>query len=617
MGKLENKKNQQEKGHKKKDQAVIKKTLKYMIKTAWQQKPSIFLMYGLQFVAQLIQKIQIVLLPKFLMDELMLVIGGKTMNAHVKNVICYAALICGMSLISNLMNNIVYQWRAILEEWFNEYFETLLADYTMKMDFEHTEDPAVLEQLNRAKEGIGWYSGGVTGVLNSVYDMILNVTVLAGVTLVISMTCPLLLPVQVLALFLITFLNAKKNRIEIEQHKQLAKTNRVFGYYFYQLADFSYGKEIRLYDSGEMMCQKAGSINKEMIATWRNGIRKQRTYSWRMDMVNAVRDGVSYFYMGLLAITKRITIGDFSMCVAAASELYQGMWGMVYAWQEIVKRCIYACQFLDFLEYPEALSKGDRKVIGEKHIIEFSHVSFRYPRSEQYVLKDINLKIENGEHLSVVGLNGAGKTTFIKLLCRLYDVTEGEILIDGVNIKEYSEEEYRKLFAVVFQDFRLFAFSLRENIAFGADAREEDINHVLELSGFYEDAKKLPEGLDTMLYKSFDEHGTELSGGQQQKTAIARALYWNAPIVILDEPTAALDPVAEYDIYRHFDCMVGNKTAIYISHRLSSCKFCDRIAVFADSTIKEYGTHSELVNKKDGIYAELFAAQAQYYVEAI
>ena len=276
-----------------------------------------------------------------------------------------------------------------------------------------------------------------------------------------------------------------------------------------------------------------------------------------------------------------------------------------------------ANQFLKLLEYPVALEKGDKAVTGETHVIEFSHVSFKYPRSEQYVLKDINLKITSGEHLSVVGLNGAGKTTFIKLLCRLYDVTEGEILIDGVNIKEYSEEEYRKLFAVVFQDFQLFAFSLKDNIALGDTAEDAEINRVLELAGFYEDAQKLPEGLDTMLYKSFDEKGTELSGGQQQKTAIARALYKDAPIVILDEPTAALDPVAEYDIYRRFDTLVGGKTAIYISHRLSSCKFCDRIAVFAENTIKEYGTHEELVDKKNGIYAELFAAQAQYYVDAI
>lgn len=215
-----------------------------------------------------------------------------------------------------------------------------------------------------------------------------------------------------------------------------------------------------------------------------------------------------------------------------------------------------------------------------------------------------------------MGLNGAGKTTFIKLLCRLYEVTEGEICIDGVNIMEYAEEEYRKLFAVVFQDFKLFAFSLRENVAPGLETVDEKrLEQVLTQTGLYEDAQKLADGLDTTIYKSFDEKGVELSGGQQQKTAISRALYRDAPIVILDEPTAALDPIAEYEIYRQFHTLVGGKTAIYISHRLSSCRFCDHIAVFAEDTVKEYGTHDELVVREGGIYAEMFHAQAQYYVD--
>ena len=260
------------------------------------------------------------------------------------------------------------------------------------------------------------------------------------------------------------------------------------------------------------------------------------------------------------------------------------------------------------------MKKGAECVKPGEHTIEFRHVSFRYPRSEKFVLRDIKLTIRPGEHLSIVGLNGAGKTTFIKLLCRLYDVTEGEILVDGVNIKEYSEEEYRRLFAVVFQDFQLFAFSLRENIAFGEPADDRELERVLRLAGLWEDVQKLPDGLDTMLYKSFDENGTDLSGGQRQKTAIARALYRNAPVAILDEPTAALDPVAEYGIYRQFSRLVGGKTAVYISHRLSSCKFCDRIAVFSENTIKELGTHDELVHRPGGIYAEMFAAQAQYYI---
>ena len=610
-------KNKEQKKTAAEDRQVIKRTLKFMVSVAWKERPSLFVVYAILFVAQLIQKAQLVILPKFLIDELMLIVGGAPADQHLQNVVLYVALICGSNLLANVMSNVAFQWRSVLEEWFNEYFEVRLAEHTMQMDFEHTEDPEALDQLNRAKEGISWYSGGVVGVLNSLYALIGNIVVLLGVSTIILVTCPLLLPVQIIGLLLISMFNAKNNKIEIESYKDLAGINRIFGYFLFQLADFSYGKEIRLYDSAEMMLQKTDVESRKMAGVWTTMAEKQCKNAWGMDVVNAARDGISYFYIGLLALLKKITVGDFSMCITSASELYRGMLGVVQGCQDIAKRCVYAHQFIKLLEYPVALEKGDKKVTGEKHVIEFSHVSFKYPRSEQFVLKDINLKITSGEHLSVVGLNGAGKTTFIKLLCRLYDVTEGEILIDGINIKEYSEEEYRKLFAVVFQDFQLFAFSLRDNIALCDTAREDEVNRVLELSGFYEDAQKLPQGLDTMLYKSFDEKGTELSGGQQQKTAIARALYKNAPIVILDEPTAALDPVAEYDIYRRFDTLVGGKTAIYISHRLSSCKFCDRIAVFAENTIKEYGTHEELVDKKNGIYAELFAAQAQYYVEAV
>lgn len=594
---------------------IVRKTLTYMLQTAWQEKPTLILLYGLRLFAQCMQKVQIIILPKLLIDELMLLVSTTSSKIHLQKVISYVILICGTNLIANILSNISFQKCSVIQTWFDLYFEKMLAQKAMEMDFAHTEEPEVLDQLNRAKEGITWYSGGVVGILNHVYDMILYVMVLAGVSTILLFTCPFLLPIQFLALVLMAQFNACKNRHEIENYGKLAKSNRIFGYFMFQLSDFRYGKEIRLYDSAGMMLNKAEIIAKEQIDTWSSLSSKQRTLDWGMNIVNAVRDGLSYFYIGLLALTGKITVGDFAMCVAGASELYHGMNGLILGRQEIVKRCNYAYKFIKFMEYPSSMSQGTCHVAEEKHTIEFVHVSFRYPRTEQMILEDVNLKISSGEHISIVGLNGAGKTTFIKLLCRLYDVTEGEILIDGINIKEYEEEEYRRLFAIVFQDFKLFAFTLRENISLDKGTDDEDIWRVLELAGLAEDARKLPMSLDTMIYKSFDEHGTELSGGQQQKTAISRALYRNAPIVILDEPTAALDPMAEYDIYKRFDCLVGNKTAIYISHRLSSCKFCDRIAVFADKTIKEYGTHDELICIRDGIYATLFHAQAKYYQE--
>ena len=215
-------------------------------------------------------------------------------------------------------------------------------------------------------------------------------------------------------------------------------------------------------------------------------------------------------------------------------------------------------------------------------------------------------------------MNGAGKTTFIKLLCRLYDPTSGEILLDGKNIKDYDYAEYMEQFAPVFQDFKLFGFTMGENVLlketeFQTPAERQKLDALLkrvELDGM---VGRLSKGADTTLFKMFEEDGVEPSGGEQQKLAIARALYKNAPVIILDEPTAALDPIAEYEIYRQFHTLVGDKTAFYISHRLSSCRFCDRIAVFSDGEIAEYGSHDELAAVPGGIYAKMFEAQAQYY----
>lgn len=592
---------------------ITRETLKFVFATAMKERPSVFLVYFMRFIADFADKMQNALMAKFIIDELVLMLNSGEPAEHLKNAAIFAGIYIGVQLLTNILRDAAMQLESVHDEWFSEYIDIQLADRTMKMDYEHTENPEALDTLQKAQEGMSWYSGGITGVLNAVFSLVNNAAALLGVSAIILLTCPWLLPVQIAALAVITIFNAKNNKIDRESFLELAKANRVFGYVFYQLADFKLGKDIRLYDSSEMMCGKAKFYSDHQIGIWSSSARKQRKNSWAVDTANALRDGISYFYIGFLAVTKAITVGDFSMCVSAAGTLYWSLYGIVDGVQSVAQKCAYAHRYIEFLQFPAAMKKGTKTVKQGEHTIEFHHVSFKYPRTEKLVLNDINLTIKSGEHLSIVGLNGAGKTTFIKLLCRLYDVTSGEILVDGMNIKEYSDEEYRKLFAVVFQDFELFAFSLRENIAFGERADESEIERVLKLAGLWEDVQKLPNGLDTMIYKSFDENGTDLSGGQRQKTAIARALYRNAPVVILDEPTAALDPVAEYEVYRQFNSLVGGKTAVYISHRLSSCKFCDRIVVFADDTIKESGTHDELAAIDGGIYAKMFAEQAKYY----
>lgn len=216
-----------------------------------------------------------------------------------------------------------------------------------------------------------------------------------------------------------------------------------------------------------------------------------------------------------------------------------------------------------------------------------------------------------------MGANGAGKTTFIKLLCRLYDPSEGEILLNGIDIRKYDYDEYIRMFSIVFQDYKIFSFSVAENVAAGPVFDRERVIKSLRDAGIYDRVRQMKNGIDARLLKDQqdgDEEGIEISGGEKQKIALARALYRNAPIVILDEPTSALDPVAEQDIYLRFNDMIAEKTAVFISHRMSSCLFCDEIIVFDEGRIVEYGSHDQLVADEEGVYHRMWEAQAQYYI---
>ena len=594
----------------------VKKVLKNMFYEAAKNRPVVFLAYFIQFSVNLIQKFQFIVLPKFLIEELLAVYNGDTPSVHLQKIIFLVALILGINFFGNILNGIANWIKNLSQEWFNEYFQVKINQQSMSVDFECTEDSKVLDQMNKAKEGMDWYSGNVCGILDQFFSIITNIAALIGVIAILLFSSPLVIIFQILSVVFFSFFNKKIKTIEIESFKNLSKSNRIFGYLFFELSDFSYGKDIRLYDATNLFNHLSSKHLDDQTNIWKERSIKSKKQYYKMNFSNLVCTILVFSYIGLKVIKNFITIGDFSMCVTASNDFTNCCQAIVQSIQEILKRSNYVNEYLKFMEYPVALPKGTKSVdLNKTHIIEFKNVSFKYPRSDKYVLKNVSIKIPNAQHLAVVGLNGAGKTTFIKLLCRLYDVTDGEILIDDINIKEYSDDEYRKLFAVLFQDFKLLAFSLKENIAFSPDVPDSQIDDVLKLSGLYDDAQKLPQKNDTCIYKSFDESGVELSGGQKQKTAIARALYKNSPIVILDEPTAALDPLAEAEIYEDFNKMVGGKTAIYISHRLSSCKFCDQIAVFSEGNIKEYGTHDQLMKIPDGIYKEMFTTQAKPYLD--
>lgn len=586
--------------------------LKTFFKLAGKFRPSFYIIYFAYILVNGVAPFINIVFPKYIIDELL---GGR----DVKKLIVYTALTVGLNTAFNILKDIINETKNKCKDALDPYFSRLISQKAITMDFEHTEDPKVLDQMEKAKNGMDWYSGGVCGLADAFCNIMMQVITLLGVGTLLAMGMPWLIVIYAVSLILDRYFTKQVNRIDIASFKKMAKQNRVFGYLFWTLQEIRFAKDIRLYGAEQMMADKAASYNDNMIAVWRKQSESQLIYDEGSGIVSALRSFLTILLIGYRALIGGITLGDFSMYYNAAESLHSSLKGLIFNVQELYKKVCYAKEFITFMEYPDAIVHGKEAVpVSTAYTVEFKHVSFAYPRSEEMVLKDINITLHPGEHVSIVGLNGAGKTTFIKLLCRLYDPTEGEILLNGINIKNYAYDEYVKLLSVVFQDFQLFAFTAKENITLGQeknefDKQKKDLEEIIEETGLKTTLDKLPKGADTYIFKGYEEGGIELSGGQQQKVAIARALYKDAPIIILDEPTAALDPVAEYDIYRQFNHMIGNKTAIYISHRLSSCQFCDIIYVFKEGKIKEIGRHEELVMLKDGTYAEMFEAQAQYY----
>lgn len=333
-------------------------------------------------------------------------------------------------------------------------------------------------------------------------------------------------------------------------------------------------------------------------------------------VLGAGTQGVCYFFITLMAAGGSVGIGMVVRYVACFERLTTGLQAMIRDLQKFLLVARRQSSTFEYLDAESSLYRGKlpvEKRSDNEYEIEFRNVSFRYPGSDIFALKNFSLKLRIGERMAVVGKNGSGKTTMIKLLSRLYDPTEGEILLNGIDIRKFDYHEYMKLFSIVFQDFSLFSFSIAKNVAASEEYDADRVEESLIKAGFGESLKRFPKGIETPIDKEYDDDGILVSGGERQKIAIARALYKDSPFILLDEPTAALDPIAEFEVYSAFNEMVGNKTAIYISHRLSSCRFCDDIVVFDKGQIVQRGNHEELMSDREGLYHTLWEAQAQYY----
>ena len=592
----------------------IKESISYLFCEAWKYKPFFFVLYITDMILCSIQPFIGIFCIRAIVDNLV-------SDKNERLIILYTVImICGNFIVNMLRvvipENIHKRYCDIL----NNYLEAKLAYKNMSIEFEKTENKTNLDEAQKAKVGIGLgYSGGIQGVSDSFAIVVSNIVIFVTTTGIIFVKAPLLVLPLLVNVLINRYVNQRKNDLQIKQYSRLSYISRAFNYLYFTLADVRYAHDIRLYNADELMRNTAQEYNAEQ-----NNILKgqqKKIFSFlKISSVNmALTAGISLLYLGILAINGNLSIGELTMATTASLTALSSLNAIITEVLELQKKCTYAYDYVSYMKKENRAINGSRKVEDNngKYEIEFKNVYFAYPNSENYVLKDVSLKISSGEHLSVVGMNGAGKTTFIKLMCRFYPVTKGEILLNNVNINEYDYDEYVKLISAVFQDFRLLALSIKENVAIEKSdmIEEKELMDLFQKVGFADKVCQLSKGMDTPVSKHYDVTGFIPSGGEQQKLAIARALFKDSAIVILDEPTAALDPIAEYDIYKQFNDFIKNKTAIYISHRLSSCRFCDRIAVFSEGTIKECGTHEELIRIKNGVYAELYNAQAQYYAE--
>ena len=507
-------------------------------------------------------------------------------------------------------------------------FETLVPVNTLNISFSDLESDYAKEMRARILADRSWGSGffGVAdkfcNLCNSGFELLGSVIMLIPLAMQVSGSAAGKVAAALLFNIGLAVVGAsvyakwyqKKESAAMNQMTQAEKNSR-----FWYMDEGGSGA-IGAQSLKDIFMYRAKKKIQKTIDTEREGVRKNVFTIARINSAGGLGTGmiqgillcVSYYCVLALAIAGTITVGMVLRYAQAIFQACMSVSASIRLAGEFRTDVGRIASTLEYLNLEAEKTKGDSFTEMTKGVIEFRNVSFRYPGTKELVLDHVSLKIEPSEKIAVVGKNGSGKTTLVKLLCRLYEPEEGEILWNGKNIREYDLREWQKIFAIVFQDYSLLSLTLGQNVAASEQYEAERAKEVLQLAGFGERLNKLKKGLETVVYPEYEQDGVSFSGGEEQKIAIARAIYKGGQICILDEPTAALDPVSESRVYESFDEIVKGKTAVYISHRLSSCKFSDRIFVLDNGKIAESGTHEALLSQ-NGLYAQLWQAQAQYY----
>lgn len=608
------------------------KTLKKFIGVCFQISPSYIFLLLLQSITETGQILINVILPKYLIDEL---VGGKDRD----NLIRYGAMIIISNVLFFFLNKTMKRIMDVRNIYMKEKLNQSMADKIMKVEFACLEDPYYLDLKERAVFACRTMSA-LENLIRSVAEVLKNTVTIIGLLAVMFTLSPIFVLLLVVTILMSVGMQNIFSKYQLSFYQDLIPINRRYGYYMGLCYEGKLQKDIRLYNMNKMLTDRVTEYNNKIYGWSASFNKKQGIFLGSTGIINDLQSAIAYGYVGIRVISDtlggRIGIGSFSMYVSAAINFTTAATNFGKNIMKVIQMLGYLQPFMEFMSLPdEEKRKGSIPFDGEVESLRFENVSFHYPKSEHMVLKGISFEIKKGEKISIVGLNGAGKSTIVKLLCRLYQPTGGTIYINGRDIYEYEFGSYMKCLTAVFQDYKLFAFSVFENIKGGefeemgeesskekkkekknielGDNSRERVSRLLEQVGLTEKIEELPKGMDTLFGKAYDTEGIEMSGGQSQKVAIARALYKEASLIILDEPTSALDPLAEAEIYENFNHLVGGKTALYISHRMSSSVFCDKILVLDGGHITDFDSHSKLMEKEDSMYYKLFKSQAENY----
>lgn len=565
-----------------------------------------------------------------------LVVNSIVSGKPIKELITYVLVAVSLSLFCKLLNRCLGKVANTKAMDFEETYEWTLNRNVLEMDYIDVESYKTRELKESIKQLKNVNGMGMNNLIYPFKNIVENIfTIIFSTSIILPMffyssfadinnvfvkfLCSSWASILLVCFIIVnTFVNmimvSKSTKKVYDTYASLVPANIIYSYYLENYIDsYHSGKDIRLYNQSSLISSEMSDLVSSFYPTFKTLRNIDMKYSSVGVISTTVINFLTYLFVGLRALYGLVAIGDVVKYIGGINQFITGFASLITQFTILKENTNALKLILEFICKESSLYKAHKQIDSKDFNIEFKNVSFKYPETENYVLKNLSIKINQGDRIAIVGMNGSGKTTMVKLLCRLYDPSTGEVTLNNINIKEYEYDDYKKLFSVVFQDFQLFSFSLGLNVATSVEMDKGKVISCLTKAGFANRLSLSGLNLETLLYNDFDNGGVEISGGEAQKIAVARALYKDAPCIVFDEPTAALDPIAEFELYENLNVILENKTGIFISHRMSSCKFCNKIAVFDQGELVQFDNHENLLSDSKGKYYELWTAQEQYY----